>query len=466
MLEQAYDLIRDLWTREMGGEPGGVRVAGWVRTVRISKNVGFIHLNDGSCFQTIQVVVDGDSPCFEQVAGLTIGSSIEVSGALVPSGGGEQDREIKAVDLHVLGLADSDFPIQKKRHTFEYLRTQAHLRPRTNTLAPVFRIRSLISQALHAFFAQEGFVYVHTPIITSNDCEGAGEMFRVSVLDPQNPPRNEEGGVDFAQDFFGRQTHLTVSGQLAVENYCLAHRKVYTFGPTFRAENSNTPRHAAEFWMVEPEIAFADLEDDMALAERMLRFVFRAVLEGAPQELAFLEKFVEAGLQDKLRRLVEGPYARMTYTQAVEHLERSGATFDFPVSWGMDLQTEHERYLTEKVCQGPVFVTDYPREIKAFYMRQNDDGRTVAAMDLLLPGVGELIGGSQREERGDLLRQRIREMGLSEEDYAWYLDLRRFGTAPHAGFGLGLERAVMVATGMSNIRDVIPYPRTPKNADF
>ncbi len=443
-----------------------VKIAGWVKSVRSSKAFGFIVLNDGTFFNPIQVVFEENLDNFEELGKLTIGSSLIVTGMLVASQGKGQAVEIKATNVEIVGLADQDFPIQKKRHTLEFLRTIAHLRPRTNTYMATFRVRSLLAYAIHKFFNEKGFVYVHTPIITGSDCEGAGDLFRVSTLDPMTPPKNEDGGVDFKEDFFGKETFLTVSGQLAVENFCMTYRNVYTFGPTFRSENSNTARHASEFWMIEPEIAFADLNDDMQLAEEMLKYVFNYVLENAPEEMAFFNKFIDQGIQKRIENVINSDFRRITYTEAVERLEKSGKKFEFPVKWGSDLQSEHERFLTEQVFKKPVFVTDYPKDIKAFYMRMNDDNKTVAAMDLLVPGVGEIIGGSQREERQDHLEKRIQEMGLDKEDYWWYMDLRRYGTAPHAGFGLGFERAVMYLTGMSNIRDVIPFPRTPKNAEF
>jgi asparaginyl-tRNA synthetase len=443
-----------------------LEVRGWIRTQRESKNFAFIELNDGSCFKNLQVVYGDGLANFAAVAKYPLGSSLLISGRLVPSPAAGQPFELKAERIEAIGLSTLDFPLQKKRHSFEFLRTIPHLRPRTNTFMAVFRVRSLVAYALHKFFHERDFVYVHTPIITGSDCEGAGQMFRVTTLDPKAPPLDEQGAVDFAQDFFGRETNLTVSGQLNVEGFCLAFSRVYTFGPTFRAENSNTQRHASEFWMIEPEIAFADLGDNMALAEDMLKYVIRFVLEQAPQEMEFFNRFIDTSLLQRLRHVLDSSFERVTYTRAVELLQKSGQEFNFPPAWGKDLQTEHERYLSEKIFQKPVFVTDYPKEIKAFYMRLNDDGRTVAAMDLLVPDVGEIIGGSQREERHDVLYERIREMGLKTCDYEWYLNLRKFGGAPHAGFGLGFERAVMYLTGMENIRDVIPYPRTPKSAEF
>lgn len=443
-----------------------LEVRGWIRTQRESKNFAFIELNDGSCFKNLQVVYSDKLANFAAVTKFPLGTSLKVTGTLVPSPAAGQPFELKAEAIEAIGLSALDYPLQKKRHSFEFLRTIPHLRPRTNTFMAVFRVRSLLAYALHMFFHERGFVYVHTPIITASDAEGAGQMFRVTTLDPKSPPLDEQGAIDFSQDFFGRETNLTVSGQLNVEGFCLAFNKVYTFGPTFRAENSNTQRHASEFWMIEPEIAFADLGDNMELAEDMLKFVIRFVLEQAPQEMEFFNRFIDTSLLQRLQHVVEAKFEHVTYTRAVELLQQADMKFNFPPEWGKDLQTEHERYLSETIFQKPVFVTDYPKEIKAFYMRLNDDNRTVAAMDLLVPDVGEIVGGSQREERHDVLKKRIMEMGLKVEDYEWYLNLRKFGGAPHAGFGLGFERAVMYLTGMENIRDVIPYPRTPKSAEF
>jgi asparaginyl-tRNA synthetase len=457
--------------KEIFADPGPLletvlEVRGWIRTQRTSKNFAFIELNDGSCFKNLQIVYGEELANFTEVAKYPLGSSLNVTGKLVPSPAAGQPFELKAAVIEAIGLSSLDYPLQKKRHSFEYLRTLPHLRPRTNTFMAVFRVRSLLAYAIHTFFHERGFVYVHTPIITGSDCEGAGQMFRVTTLDMQNPPLNEQNLVDFGQDFFGRETNLTVSGQLNVEGFCLAFNRVYTFGPTFRAENSNTQRHASEFWMIEPEIAFADLGDNMRLAEDMLKYVIRFVIEQAPQEMEFFNRFIDTSLLQRLQLVLDSSFARVTYGQAIEILEKAGEAFNFPVKWGCDLQTEHERHLTDKVFKKPVFVTDYPKEIKAFYMRLNDDNRTVAAMDLLVPEIGEIIGGSQREERHDVLKERISAMGLNESDYEWYLNLRRFGGAPHAGFGLGFERAVMYLTGMENIRDVIPFPRTPKSAEF
>ncbi len=443
-----------------------VRVNGWVRTLRGSKAHAFVELNDGSSFRNLQVVVDGNLPNFEEIIKATLYTSLEVTGRLVHTPQMKQPFELTADSVTVLGLSAPDYPLQKKRHSFEYLRTLSHLRPRTNTFSAVFRIRSLAALAIHSYFASKGFFYVHTPIITTSDAEGAGEMFRVTTLDLDDLPKTKEGSVDFSKDFFGKSAQLTVSGQLQAEAYALALGKVYTFGPTFRSENSNTARHAAEFWMIEPEIAFADLNVNMALAEDMVRSVIATVMEQAEDELRFLNQFVDKELLARLELVKNSEFGRVTYTEAIEILKASGRQFEYPVSWGMDLQTEHERYLAEEHFKRPVFVSDYPKDIKAFYMRANEDGKTVAAMDLMVPGVGEMIGGSQREERYEQLLKRVREMGLAEEEYAWYLDLRRFGTAKHAGFGLGFERFVMYLTGITNIRDVLPFPRTVGHAEF
>ncbi len=443
-----------------------VKISGWVRSLRGGKNLGFIVLNDGTLFNNIQVVYDDQLDNFDKLDKLTIGSSIIVKGKLVESQGKGQDFEVKADSVEIVGLADQDFPIQKKRHTYEFLRTLAHLRPRTNTYTAVFRVRSLLAYALHKFFNDRGFVYVHTPIITGSDCEGAGEMFRITTLDLLDLPKTEDDQIDFKEDFFGRETYLTVSGQLAVENFCMNFRNVYTFGPTFRSENSNTARHASEFWMIEPEIAFADLSDAMSLAEEMMKYICSYVLKHASEEMNFFNKFIDKGLLERLDNIINSEFVRITYTEAIERLKKPGKKFEFPVQWGSDLQSEHERYITEEMYKKPVFVIDYPKEIKPFYMRLNENKKTVAAMDLLVPGVGEIIGGSQREERFDVLEKRIEEMGLNKKDYWWYLDLRRFGTVPHSGYGLGFERALMYLTGMANIRDVIPFPRTPKSAEF
>lgn len=451
-----------LKSNELGGQ--SIAVNGWVRTLRASKSFGFVELNDGSFFKNIQVVIEEEKLSnFAELCKLNVGASVRVEGELILTPDAKQPFEIKATKVTVEGESTPDYPLQKKRHSFEYLRTIPHLRARTNTFSAVFRVRSVIAYAIHKFFNDRGFVYVHTPIITGSDCEGAGEMFRVTTLDMDDLPRTEDGKIDYSQDFFSRETSLTVSGQLEGETFSMAFGDIYTFGPTFRAENSNTTRHAAEFWMIEPEIAFADLADDMKLAEDMLKFVIRYVLDNAPEEMAFFNNFVDKGLIERLNNILENEFGHVTYTEAVEILKNSGKDFEYPVEWGIDLQTEHERYLTEEVFKKPVFVTDYPKEIKAFYMRLNDDGKTVAAMDCLVPGIGEIIGGSQREERMDVLLNRMAEVGLDIEDYGHYLDLRRYGGTKHAGFGLGFERAVMYLTGMGNIRDVLPYPRTVNN---
>lgn len=443
-----------------------IEVSGWIRTLRASKAFGFIELNDGTFFKNLQVVFEEGMENYAEIAKLATGTSIIVKGILSESLGAKQPFELKAQSIIVEGECAADYPLQKKRHSFEYLRSIAHLRPRTNTFSAVFRVRSLVAFAIHQFFQEKGFVYVHTPIITGSDAEGAGEMFRVTTLDLNALPRTEEGNIDYSKDFFGRETNLTVSGQLNVETYCMAFRNVYTFGPTFRAENSNTARHAAEFWMIEPEIAFADLEDDMELAEDMIKYVINYVLENAPEEMAFFNEFVDKNLLDRLQNIVQSSFERVTYTRAIELLEKVKDKFEYPVEWGTDLQTEHERYLTEQVFKKPIFVIDYPKEIKAFYMRLNEDQKTVAAMDLLVPGIGEIIGGSQREERLDVLEKRMDELGLKKEDYSWYLDLRKYGGTRHAGYGLGFERIIMYLTGISNIRDVVAFPRTVKNAEF
>lgn len=459
--------VRELYKDSSSYADKKVRLCGWIRTIRDSKTFGFIELNDGTFFKNVQIVFEeGRVPNFKDITKLTVGSAIIVEGEAVLTPGAKQPFEIKADTIEVEGFAPSDYPLQKKRHSFEYLRSIAHLRPRTNTFSAVFRVRSVAAYAIHKFFQERSFVYVNTPIITGSDAEGAGEMFRISTLDPMNPPKTEDGKIDYSKDFFGKETNLTVSGQLSAETYAMAFHNVYTFGPTFRAENSNTARHAAEFWMIEPEIAFADLNDDMKLAEDMLKFVISYVLENCREEMEFFNNFVDKGLLERLENIVSSDFGRITYTEAVEILEKVKDRFEYPVSWGTDLQTEHERYLTEEVFKKPVFVTNYPKEIKAFYMRLNDDNKTVAAMDCLVPGVGEIIGGSQREERLDILQNKIKELGMKEEDYWWYLELRKYGGTRHAGFGLGFERAIMYLTGMSNIRDVISYPRTTKSADF
>lgn len=459
-------LVKNLYRNTKNYSDKEIKVSGWVRTVRDSKTFGFIELNDGSFFKNVQIVFDNNLSNFDDICKLSISSSIIVTGKLVITENAKQPFEIKASHIDVFDVADSDYPLQKKRHTFEYLRTISYLRPRTNTFNAVFRVRSVLSYAIHKFFQERGFVYVHTPLITSSDCEGAGEMFTVSTLDLENVPKNEDGSVDYSKDFFGKNSHLTVSGQLDVENYAFAFRNVYTFGPTFRAENSNTVKHAAEFWMIEPEICFANLEDDMDLAEDMIKYIVSYVLENAPEEMEFFDKFVAPGLLERLNNVINSEFGRISYTDAIKELEKNNDNFEYKVTWGTDIQTEHERYLSEVVFGKPVFVTDYPKEIKAFYMKQNPDGKTVAATDLLVPGIGELIGGSQREDDIEKLRTRIKDLGLKEEDYWWYLDLRRFGSAEHSGFGLGFERMMMYLTGMQNIRDVIPFPRTPKNCEF
>lgn len=443
-----------------------IKVSGWIRSVRASNAFGFMVINDGSYFQPIQVVMNNDLNNYKELSKQNVGAAVIVKGKLVETPDAKQPFEIQATEIAIEGESASDYPLQKKRHGFEFLRTIAHLRPRTNTFAAVFRVRSLTAFAIHQFFVEKGFVYVHTPIVTGSDCEGAGEMFRVTTLPPVNAPMTEEGDIDYTEDFFGKEANLTVSGQLNVETYAMAFRNVYTFGPTFRAENSNTPRHAAEFWMIEPEMAFADLIDDMDIAEEMIKYIINYVREHAPEEMNFFNKFIDKGIMDRLDNVVSSDFARITYTEAIDLLKESGKDFEYKVEWGCDLQTEHERYITEEVFKKPVFVTDYPKEIKAFYMKLNDDDKTVAAMDLLVPGVGEIIGGSQREDNLDTLKRRMAEMNLNEEDYWWYLDLRKYGGTRHAGFGLGFERMIMYMTGMSNIRDVVSFPRTVNNCDI
>ncbi len=459
-------MIRDLYKNKEDYLDKTITVGGWVRSIRDSKTFGFIVVNDGTFFEPLQVVYHDSMDNFSEISKLNVGAAILVTGTLVATPQAKQPFEIQAETVEVEGASAPDYPLQKKRHSFEYLRTISHLRPRTNTFQAVFRVRSLTAYAIHKFFQERGFVYVHTPLITGSDCEGAGEMFRVTTMDPDNIPRDQEGKVDYSQDFFGRETSLTVSGQLNGEAYAQAFRNIYTFGPTFRAENSNTTRHAAEFWMVEPEIAFSDLDDVMMLAESMLKYIINYVLEHAPEEMNFFNSFVDKGLLDRLHNVASSDFAKITYTEAVELLEKNNDRFEYKVSWGADLQTEHERYLTEEVYRRPVFVTDYPREIKAFYMKQNDDGKTVAAVDCLVPGIGEIIGGSQREDDYDKLLGRMKEMGLKEEDYGFYLDLRKYGSTRHAGYGLGFERCIMYLTGMGNIRDVLPFPRTVNNCDL
>ena len=442
-------------------------VCGWARTIRDMKNFGFIELNDGSCFKSLQVVMARETlPNYDEIAGQNVGAALIVRGTLVCTPDAPQPFELQATEITVEGVSTPDYPLQKKRHTVEYLRTIQHLRPRTNLFSATFRVRSVAAQAVHEFFQQRGFVYIHTPLITGSDCEGAGEMFQVTTLDLDNPPRTEDGAIDYSKDFFGKKTSLTVSGQLNAENFAMAFGDVYTFGPTFRAEYSYTARHAAEFWMIEPEMAFADLDDDLECMESMVKFIITRTMERCPQEIEFFNKFVDKGLKERLEHVASSDFGRVTYTEAIDLLLKSGHKFDYPVEWGIDLQTEHERYLTEEIFKRPVFVTDYPKEIKAFYMRLNDDGKTVAAADCLVPGIGEIIGGSQREERLDILEARIAELGMDPKDYWWYCDLRRYGSCRHAGFGLGFERIVMYLTGVSNIRDVELHPRTTGNADF
>lgn len=445
-----------------------VTVMGWVRTRRGSKKIAFIELNDGSTIRNVQIVAKADLPNFEgEISKISTGAAISVTGNLVASRGAGQAMELKANTINVFGLADpEEYPIQKKEMTMEALRKIAHLRPRTNIFGAVFRMRSALAFAIHQFYRERGFVYVHTPIITGSDCEGAGQMFRVTTLDLENPPKNLFGELDLTQDFFGKETNLTVSGQLEGETFATALSEIYTFGPTFRAENSNTKRHASEFWMIEPEMAFYDLDDNMQLAEDFIKYMINYILENCKDDLAFLTEKISPGLVDKLSAVANSEFKRITYTEAIDILEKSGVSFEFPVKWGIDLQSEHERYITEQHFKGPVIVTDYPKEIKAFYMKVNDDGKTVRAMDVLVPTVGEIIGGSERESDLDTLLNRIDDSGLSRKDYWWYLDLRRFGSVPHSGFGLGFERMLMYVTGIENIRDVIPYARTPKNAEF
>ena len=458
--------IKDLFREKESYAGKKVTVGGWVRSNRDSKTFGFLVVNDGSFFEPLQVVYSDQLADFAAIAKIGVGAAVIVTGTIVVTPGAKQPLEMQAEEVVVEGASPSDYPLQKKRHSFEYLRTISHLRARTNTFQAVFRVRSLAAYAIHRFFQERGFVYVHTPLITGSDCEGAGEMFQVTTLDLENVPKTEDGKVDYSQDFFGKHTNLTVSGQLDAETYAFAFRNVYTFGPTFRAENSNTTRHAAEFWMIEPEMCFADLKDDMILAESMLKYIIRYVLENAPEEMAFFNQFVDKGLIERLQHVLDSEFGHVTYTEAIEILEKHNDEFEYKVHWGSDLQTEHERYLTEKEFKRPVFVTDYPKEIKAFYMKLNEDGKTVAAMDCLVPGIGEIIGGSQREDKLELLEKRMDELGLKREDYEFYLDLRRYGSARHAGFGLGFERCVMYLTGMGNIRDVIPFPRTVKNCDL
>lgn len=464
--EMELTIIKDLYRntdKYIGKE---IEVGGWIRSIRDSKTFGFIVLNDGTFFETLQIVYHDEMENFAEISKLNVGAAIIVKGTLVATPEAKQPFEIQASEIVVEGTSAPDYPLQKKRHSFEYLRTISHLRPRTNTFQAVFRVRSLIAYAIHQFFQERDFVYVHTPLITGSDCEGAGEMFRVTTLDMNDLPKTDDGKVDYTKDFFGKETNLTVSGQLNGETYAMAFRNIYTFGPTFRAENSNTTRHAAEFWMIEPEMAFADLKDDMMLAEAMLKYVIKYVMDNAPEEMKFFNNFVDKGLIDRLNGVLNSDFGHVTYTEAIEILEKHNDKFDYKVSWGCDLQTEHERYLTEEIFKRPVFVTDYPKEIKAFYMKLNDDNKTVAAMDCLVPGIGEIIGGSQREDDYDKLLGRMKELGLKEDDYGFYLDLRKYGSTRHAGFGLGFERCVMYLTGMANIRDVIPFPRTVNNCEL
>lgn len=458
--------IRELYRNREQYFDKKVTVGGWVRSVRDSKTFGFIVMNDGTFFEPLQIVYGDKLDNFAEINKINVGAALIVTGTLVATPQAKQPFEIQADEVLIEGASTPDYPLQKKRHTLEYLRTITHLRARTNTFQAVFRVRSLAAYAIHKFFQERGFVYVHTPLITGSDCEGAGEMFRVTTLDPKEPPVTEEGTVDFSQDFFGKETNLTVSGQLNGETYAMAFRNIYTFGPTFRAENSNTTRHAAEFWMIEPEMAFTDLKDDMILAESMIKYIIRYVMENAPEEMNFFNQFVDKGLIDRLNHVVNSDFGHVTYTDAIKILEKHNDEFEYKVFWGCDLQTEHERYLTEKEFKRPVFVTDYPKEIKAFYMKLNEDNKTVAAMDCLVPGIGEIIGGSQREDNYDKLLARMEELGLKKEDYDFYLDLRKYGSTRHSGFGLGFERCVMYLTGMGNIRDVIPFPRTVNNCDL
>jgi len=459
--------VRQLFRETESFADSEVTVRGWIRTNRGSNKFGFVELNDGSFFKSVQVVYEADIlDNYAEIAKAPIAAALNVTGTFVLTPDAKQPFEIKAKSIEIEAGSDADYPLQKKRHSMEFLREIAHLRPRSNTFSAVFRVRSVTAYALHKFFQERNFVYAHTPIITASDAEGAGEMFQVTTLDLDNPPRNEDGSIDYSKDFFGKKANLTVSGQLNGETFALAFRDIYTFGPTFRAENSFTARHASEFWMIEPEMAFCDLEGNMNVAEDMIKYVINYVLEECPEEMEFFNKFIDKGLLERLDNIVNSDFERITYTEAVDILKKSGEKFEYPVEWGIDLQTEHERYITEKVFKKPVFVTDYPRDIKAFYMRLNDDGKTVAACDLLVPGVGEIIGGSQREERYDVLKARIEEMGMTEEDYWWYMELRKYGGVVHSGYGLGFERIIMYMTGMSNIRDVLPFPRTPKTAEF
>ncbi len=458
--------VRDLYKNTDSFVNKEITIEGWVKTVRDSKTFGFIELNDGTFFKNVQIVFNDSLEGFAEICKLTISSSIKVVGKFILTENAKQPFEIQANEIEIESLSDSSYPLQKKKHSFEYLRTISHLRPRANTFNSVFRVRSALAYAIHKFFQERGFVYVNTPILTGSDAEGAGEMFNVNSFDLKEIPKNKEGEVDFSRDFFGKSTHLTVSGQLNAETFAQSFCNVYTFGPTFRAENSNTVKHAAEFWMVEPEICFADLSDDMDLAEDMIKYIFQYVLDNCPEEMEFFNKFIDTGLLERLHHVISSDFVRISYTDAIKELEKHNDNFEYKVSWGVDLQTEHERYLCENIFKKPVFVTDYPKDIKAFYMKQNPDGKTVAASDLLVPGIGEIIGGSQREEDYDKLLNRMKELAMPIENYDWYLDLRKYGSCNHAGFGLGFERAIMYLTGMQNIRDVIPFPRTPKNCEF
>ena len=458
--------IREIYKKHAELLNKELELNGWIRKRRDQKNFGFLEVNDGTFFNGIQVVFDDSLSNFDEISRLSISSSVHVKGVLVQSEGKGQTFEIKAKEITIYNKADLDYPLQNKRHTLEYLRTIAHLRPRTNTFMAVFRVRSLMSYAIHKFFNERGFVYVHTPIITGSDTEGAGEMFQLTTLDLKDIPKNDKGEVEYKDDFFGKQANLTVSGQLNVETFCMAFKNTYTFGPTFRAEKSNTPKHVSEFWMMEPEIAFADLDVNMDIAEDMMKYIIRYVLENAPEEMQFFNQFIDKTLLNRLNGLVNSEFGRVTYTEAIEILKKADKRFEYPVEWGIDLQTEHERYLAEEHFKKPVFVTDYPKDIKAFYMKMNEDGKTVRAMDLLAPGIGEIIGGSQREDNFEKLEQRIKDMSLNEKDYWWYMELRKYGSVPHSGYGLGFERAIMYVTGMLNIRDVIPFPRGPKSLEF
>ena len=460
------EIVKNLYLNIDNYNNKEVVIEGWIKTIRNSKSFGFIELNDGTYLKNIQIVFDDKLPNFAEICKFTISSSVKITGIFIKTENAKQPFEIHATKVELEYPSDLDYPLQKKRHSFEYLRTISHLRPRTNTFNAVFRVRSVLSYAIHKFFQERNFVYVHTPIITSSDCEGAGEMFNVNTFDLNNLPKKENGSIDYSKDFFGKPAHLTVSGQLSAETYAFAFRNVYTFGPTFRSENSNTVKHASEFWMIEPEMCFADLKDDMDLAEDMVKYIIKYVMDNCPEEMTFFNTFIDKNLFNKLNNVINSDFARITYTDAIKELEKNNDNFEFPVHWGTDLQTEHERYLCEVLFNKPVFVTDYPTEIKAFYMKQNPDGKTVAAADLLAPGIGEIIGGSQREDNLDILEKKIKDLNMNQENYWWYLDLRKYGSARHAGFGLGFERFMMYLTGMQNIRDVIPFARTPKNCEF